>query len=112
MTSALTRAALMCCSTSVKLAAQRWIRVQMVPSLIWTPNRSPLTSAARARGNNCGSHQIHRHRSNRWAILDGSSHVLGKTGRGDVLAHGTLFVFHPIFLHELTSGGTSWTCRR
>ncbi len=49
-------------------------------------------------------HQIHRHRSNRWSILDGSSHFLGKRGRGDVLAHGTLFVFHPIFLHELTRG--------
>lgn len=49
-------------------------------------------------------HQIHRHRSNRWSILDGSRHLLGKTSRGDVVALRTSFLVRPIFLHELTRG--------
>ncbi len=49
-------------------------------------------------------HQIHRHRSNRRSILHGGRHLLGKTGHREVLAHRTLFVLRPIFLHQLTGG--------
>src|SRR5256884_4235296 len=55
MTCACVNAALICCSTGTNRPAQRAIKSQTVPSLIWTPSRSLITSHARARGSNCCS---------------------------------------------------------
>src|SRR6266566_1286730 len=53
MTSACFNASVICCSTLTNCPAHRLIRSLTVPSLIWTPNRSHITSQARASGTSC-----------------------------------------------------------
>jgi len=94
----------MCCSTSVKLAAQRRDQGANGTFAHLDSQQVPHDLCSSRQGQQLLLHHIHRHRSNRWSILHGSSHLLGKTSRGEVLAHRTLFVLRPIFLHELTRG--------